>query len=238
MPIFSDATNSVRSRQELEELLIQYEEVLGSTVYSEAINEDVRNRANQIRERLSRGDFRLGDAVVLFVEGEIGLPDTVAVQSGPDGPTISLPVFGDVSLDGVLRSEVQDHIAAALGAFIRNPVVRAQGLMRISVQGSVGAPGFYVVPADMLLSETLMVAGGPAANYDLESLRIQRGSDVLMDGEALQEDLRQGRTLDQLNLQAGDQVFLPQAGVGFFSNFGVMLGVVSSLTVAIVQLSR
>jgi protein involved in polysaccharide export with SLBB domain len=93
-------------------------------------------------------------------------------------------------------------------------VVRASGLMRLSIQGQVGSPGFYVVPAESLVSEALMVAGGPASQADLDALRIERGSDRLMDGEELQEAMRDGRTLDQLNLQAGDQIVLPAARSG------------------------
>ena len=236
----SDSGGSVRSRDDLETLLRQYEEVLQSPAYSAAMKADTRLRSGRVRERLTRGDFRLGDAIALFVQGELALPDTVAVQSGATGPTISLPLFGDIPLDGVLRSEITEHITQALSQFIRDPLVRAEGLMRISVQGAVGQPGFYVVPADMLISETLMVAGGPGPNSALDELRVERGVEVLLEGEALQEELRRGTTLDQLNLQAGDQLFLPPegAGGGFFGNLGLIVGLVSSVTLIIVQLAR
>ncbi len=151
---------------------------------------------------------------------------------------ITLPLFGDIPLEGVLRSEVEAHITRALSAFLRDPRVDAQGLMRVSVQGAVGAPGFYVVPADMLLSEALMVAGGPAQNAELDDLRIERGMDVLLEGEELQEALRGGLSLDQLNMQAGDQVLLPERGQGVFSRVALVFGLLSSLTIVIVQLSR
>ena len=83
--------------------------------------------------------------------------------------------------------------------------------MRLSILGSVGQPGFYVVPADMLLSEAMMMAGGPAGDADMDDLRIERGPTRLMSGEELEEAMRVGRTLDQLNLQAGDQLFVPAA---------------------------
>jgi protein involved in polysaccharide export with SLBB domain len=152
---------------------------------------------------------------------------------------ISLGLFGDIELDGVLRSEVEGHIREALSTYLRNPVVTAQGLMRVSVQGAVGQPGFYVVPADMLLSETLMVAGGPGQNAKLDDLRIERGIETLMEGTDLQEALRAGLSLDQLNMQAGDQVVLPaETPGGIWSRIGIIVGLATSLTLLIVNISR
>jgi len=231
--------NAIRSRGDLEALVRQYEDLLASTAYSEDLKEDARSRIAQIRERLEVGDLRLGDAVVLSVVGEPGLPDTVSVQSSADGPMIALPMFGEIPLRGVLRSELEGRITEALSRYIRTPEVRAQGLMRLSVQGAVGQPGFYVVPADMLLSQALMVAGGPAQNAELYGLRIERGLETLLDGDELQEELRLGTTLDQLNLQAGDQLVLPVGTPGgVWGRIGIVAGVVSSLTFIIVNLTR
>ena len=213
--IESDPGSAVRTRAELERLLSLYEEAMQSPAYSQGVKRSVQASAAQIRERLERGDFRVGDRVALYVEGEPNIPDTVPVEPGP---MISLPLFGQISLDGVLRSEIQEHLTREMSQFIRDPVVRASGLMRLSILGSVGRPGFYVVPADMLLSEALMMAGGPAGNADLEDLQIERASTRLMDGDELSEAMRVGRTLDQLNLQAGDQLFVPQQTPSIWGN--------------------
>lgn len=231
--------NSIRSRSDLEALVRQYEDLLASTAYSNDLKDDARTRIEQIRERLEVGDFRLGDAVVLSVDGESNLPDTVPVQSSPEGPMIALPMFGEIPLQGVLRSELEGRITQALSRYIRTPVVRAEGLMRLSVQGAVARPGFYVVPADMLVSQALMVAGGPAQNAELDGLRIERGVATLMDGDQLQEELRLGSTLDQLNLQAGDQLLLPAGDpAGVWGRIGLFAGVLTSVTFLIVQIAR
>ncbi len=235
IPPASDPGASVRSRADLEELLRYYDDALLSPAYSQEVKASLSLQAARVRARLRDGDFRLGDRIVLSVQGEPTLPDTVPVQAGPK---ITLPLFGEISLSGVLRSEVQQHLTQALSAFLREPVVRAEGLMRVSVQGAVAQPGFYVVPADILLSETLMVAGGPAPTANLDAFRIDRGTEVLMEGDDLQEALRQGLSLDQLNLQAGDQLFVPQQGQGGLQTIGLVLGIVTSITLAIVQLSN
>lgn len=227
----ADPGRSVRTRADLERLLGFYEEVVASPAYSDRLKDEARTNLAQVRDRLENGDFKIGDRIALSVRGEPDLPDTVVVEPGP---RIELPLFGEISLHGVLRSEVEEHLTRELGAYINNPVVSANGLMRVSIQGQVGQPGFYVVPAETLVTEALMVAGGPGGSADLERLRIERGQTELIAGEQLQEAMREGWTLDQLNMQAGDQIVLPERGGGVWGTVGrVALGVVPGLVIAL-----
>lgn len=194
------------NRAELETLLEELEDVQESPAYSDRLRERARTDADLIRDRLSMGDLRVGDRVLLQVEGEPQLPDTLAVEPGP---AVTLPVLGRIPLRGVLRSELEDHLEEELGTFIRDPVVRAQALIRLSIQGNVGSPGFYTVPADMLVGEALMLAGGPTQSSDLDDVEIQRGERVLWSGDEIRDAMVDGRTLDQLNLRGGDQVRVP-----------------------------
>lgn len=227
----TDPGNSVRTRADLERLVDFYEEVVSSPAYSNRLKAEAQTNVERVRARLRDGDFRVGDRIVLDVQGEPQLPDTVSVEAGP---RIVLPLFGDVGLSGVLRSEIEPHLTRELSAFIRDPVVRARGLMRLSIQGRVGAPGFYVVPAEMLVTEALMVAGGPAGDSDLEKVRIERGTTTLMEGQELQNAMRDGWTLDQLNLQAGDQVVLPERSGSAWGTIGrAMLGIIPGVLIAV-----
>jgi hypothetical protein len=208
---------STLSREDLTGLLAQYELALESPAYSGRIKEEIRAAAERVRARLADGDLRPGDRVVLFIEGQAQLNDTVPVEPGPK---ISLPLFGEIPLKGVLRSEISSHLEKELGAMLRNPVVRAQALMRLSVQGAVGRPGFYVVPSDLLISEALMQAGGPAPTANLQAIRIERGPEVLYGGQELQTAMISGQTLDQLSLQAGDQILVPTAKASIWNAVG------------------
>lgn len=232
----TDPGSSVRTREELQRLLAEYEQALASPAYSESVKRSIRTDADRIRSRLEQGDFRIGDRIILEVEGEPGIPDTVSVEPGPK---ITLPVFGEIPLAGVLRSEVQAHLSQSLSRFIRDPVVRATGLMRLSVVGEVLRPGFYTMPAQMLVGEALMAAGGPSPASNLEELRIERGATVLFEGSLLQEAMREGFTLDQLNLQAGDQIVVPQErSSSWLGNVAVIAGVVGSLATLVVLFVR
>jgi polysaccharide export outer membrane protein len=229
-----DPGAAVRTRADLERLLGQYEQALASPAYSESVKRAIRVDAERIRARLRDGDFRTGDRIFLQVQGEPNLPDTVAVEPGPK---ITLPLFGEISLQGVLRSEIAEHLRQALSRYIRDPVVRANGLMRLAVIGSVARPGFYTMPAEMLLGEALMYAGGPTSASNLDEIRIERGAAVLLEGEALREAMREGLTLDQLNLQAGDQIVVPErAAGGWLGTAAMIAGVVGSLSLLVFQL--
>lgn len=195
------------TRADLTRLLGELEEVAASPAYGSGIRERARQDMEAVQERLAQGDFRAGDRVVLAVDGRPELSDTLIVEPGP---RITIPSLGPVELEGVLRSELRSHLTTELGRYFRDPSVQAESLIRISIQGMVMNPGFYTVPANVLLSDALMAAGGPDRAADLDELRIERSGDVLWEGEILQEMLVAGRTLDQLNLRAGDQVVLPE----------------------------
>ena len=202
----ADPGRSERTRADLERLASDYQEALASPAYSEGVKRSIRSDLQRIRIRLEEGDFRTGDRVFVDVQGELEYPDTVAVEPGP---LIRLPVFGDVSLYGVLRSEIESYLTAELSRFIRSPVVRASGQMRVGVIGAVGSPGYHTMPASTILGDALMLAGGPSSNAELDNMRIERGQQALFEGDEVQEAIRAGLSLDQLNLQAGDQIVVP-----------------------------
>ena len=168
------------SRADLERYLDYYNDVMQSGAYSAR----TRARAEQgivlIQERLRNGDFRIGDRVVLTIQGEWdNVPDTFPVEAGPE---ITLPVMGTVTLRGVLRSELEAHMTAELGRFIQNPVVQAQSLIRIQILGQVGQPGFYAVQSTDLIGDAIMTAGGPTSQANVEKMKIIRANEEIWEG--------------------------------------------------------
>ena len=192
-------------RAELTRLLAQFDAVALSTAYSEVLRNDGRERADFVRERLRIGDFRAGDQIALFIEGGGAVQwDTLTVE---EGPLIDVPTLGPISLQGVLRSELETHLRTELGLFIQTPRVQARALIRVAFMG-VGQPGFYMMPAEISLSEAVMLAGGPGAGVDPGQIRVERGQDVLWSVEELLTLVAAGSTLDDLGLQAGDRILL------------------------------
>jgi polysaccharide biosynthesis/export protein len=152
--------------------------------------------------------FRVGDRILLVVEGDSTLTDTFTVVAGP---AIQLPVIGAISLAGVPRSGVEGHLQQELGRYLKDPVVHARALIRLSILGSVTRPGFYAVPTDLVLADALMLAGGPTQEARVDKMRIQRDGGVVWGGPRLQAQIARGATLEQLGLRAGDRVEVPKS---------------------------
>lgn len=199
------------SRADLDSLLVTYEQTAGSSAYSGAFREQARREAVMIRERLTKGDFQLGDQITLVVEGEEALTGGFTVQSGP---ALLLPAVGAISLAGILRSELETHLQQELARYIREPRVQARSSIRLMLTGGIGQTGYHVLPTSTVLSDVLMAAGGLSPKAKLEDIRVERGDRVIWHGAALQEAIIQGRTLDQLSIRAGDHIRVPVKGEG------------------------
>lgn len=215
------------SRPDLVRFLEYYNQVIASDAYSERTRARAKSGITLIQERLDMGDFKIGDRVVLAIQGEWdNVGDTFPVEAGPE---ITLPVMGTVSLRGVLRSELETHMTAELGRFIQNPVVQAESLIRIQILGQVSAPGFYTVQSTDLIGEAIMTAGGPTSQANIEKMKILRATEEIWEGEVLQEAMADGLTLDQMSLRAGDQIDVPQvsqrAWTGELVRIGLMVAV-------------
>lgn len=219
-----DARQAQLSRADLQRLLAEYDNASTSTAYSQELRGRARASAGLIRTRLEEGDFQVGDQIALVVEGEQALTGTFVVQPGP---TLVLPSIGNLSLKGVLRSELEDNLRAQIGKYVRDPVVHAMASIRIVVSGAVGKAGYYVVPTQTVFSDVLMAAGGPGPRADLKNVRVERDGKVTWEGDALQKAVIEGRTLDQLGFRAGDQIVVPEArGIGTVAR-NVLIGVSS-----------
>ena len=155
--------------------------------------------AVRIKSRLDEGDFHRGDRIALMVQAESTLTDTFTVGSGAE-LILPPPTTGSVSLKGVLRSELQSKMTDYIGRFKNNPIVRAQPLIRIAVQGEVANGGIYAVPADAQLADALMAAGGTTEYAKANKVTIARNGKAFWQGTAFDTDI------DALGLRDGDQI--------------------------------
>jgi len=150
--------------------------------------------------------FQVGDRILLHVEGDSALSDTFTVVAGP---ALRLPAIGEISLAGVRRSDLEAHLTRELGRYLKDPVVQARALIRVSVLGEVVRPGYYALPVDLVLADALMVAGGATQNARVDRLQVLRGNSSLWSGDALQSQIARGATLEDLGMRAGDRIQVP-----------------------------
>ena len=161
-----------------------------------------------LRTRLEKGDFQEGDRIVVSLHSTAAVQntETLTVRSGQ---ILQIPKMDDLSLQGVLRSELTSRFVAHLAKYLKDPEVRTTPLIRIAVLGSVGRPGFYHMSADVVLNDVVMLAGGPAGDADLNGVEIRRGPETIWKANDTRTALIEGLSLDRLHLRAGDEVFIP-----------------------------
>jgi protein involved in polysaccharide export with SLBB domain len=222
------------SREDLMALAADAERQAASAGQEE-VRREKRIEAAEIRERLRDGDFQVGDRIVLRVRGDSALSDTFVVRAGR---ILSLPNFSEISLAGVLRSELQAFLSKEIARYVREPVVQTSSLIRLAVLGEVTRPGFYAVGADVLVTDAIMAAGGPNGEADLRRVVVRRGAREVWTADQVHTAMTQGATLDQLNLRAGDEIVV---GERKRRGFGPALQVVSALSaiaIGVFTLSR
>jgi protein involved in polysaccharide export with SLBB domain len=189
-------------------------------------SESDRARASELRTRLRDGDFHPGDRIGLVIEGSVTQSDTIPVIAGSK---VNLKDIGDVSLAGVLRSELQDKMAATISKYIKEARVRATPLVRLSILGPVGKPGYYFMPPDIPVTEAIMRAGGPAGTADLKKTVIRRGTEELYDSRSARSALDRGLTLDQLSLRDGDSIEVGTESKRGLAQIGAIVGLATSI---------
>jgi len=202
-PSGESAGRANATRQELERMATDAESVASASGGEAA--QAKRLEAAAIRARLRDGDFRAGDRIMLSIQGDSTLNDTVVVRPGPTLSVLSLP---EDTLRGVLRSELQPHLTALVTRFYKNATVRATPLIRLGVLGEVTRPGYYRLPIDISVSDAIMSAGGPTQRADMPKTVVRRRSHVLLSRGAVRDAMAGGATLDQLSLEAGDELVI------------------------------
>lgn len=213
-PVPSDRARAMATRAELQALV------------SSTRSDDERA---VVQSRLTDGDFQPGDLIALSVIEDSSLTDTFTIRAGR---TLKLPNIPEVSLRGVLRSELDSVLTKLVGEYIRNPQVDAVALIRVAVLGAVNRPGFYSVPAETPAPDVVMIAGGPGQNTDLEKVEIRRGEVIILDRADMSTAFASGTSIDQLNVLGGDQFVVGEKSGGWkgtLQTVGLITGLLSGV---------
>jgi len=195
----------------------------------EAENANRPLEARMLRYRLHTGDFQGGDRIVVVLESNPAATDTMQVQTGK---VLQFPKMSEVSLNGVLRSELNETLRRHLSKYLTNPNVRAIPLLPVAVVGNVRTPGFFYAPADFLLRDLIARAGGPAPEADMSKTEVRRGGQTIWNVQAVRVAFTEGMSLDRLHLRAGDEVYVPAQRQRF--QIHTILAVVSTLAAVVV----
>lgn len=205
------------SRAELERRLASLEALAGSTAYSDRARNRAANEVAVIRQRLSEGDFRVGDRIYVEVEAATLLGPNATPQPLADvrdtltvleGQRINIRTIGEISLAGVLRSEVQARVSAAVGEVLLNARSTTRPLVRLAVLGAVTRPGYYSVPMEYRVDDLLMLAGGPAPKSQTQGMRMLRGDTIVLADAEVRSVIASGQVLGRVGIQQGDVLYV------------------------------
>jgi polysaccharide export outer membrane protein len=173
-------------------------------------------------------EYRLGrgDEITIDFAGRTDLQAKLIV--GPDG-RITLPLAGDIVLNGLTRTEAAKAIESSLSSYYQNLSVQVTVTKytanRILVLGAVEKPGLVSFEGTPTLLEALTRAGigaGPApakAAPMPERCAIYRGQDQVVWVE-LKKLIDSGSGLADLRLRRDDVVYVPGAAESFISVLG------------------
>ena len=171
--------------------------------------------------------YRLGKGDEIAVDFA-GRPDLAAkLVVGPDG-CITLPLAGDLKIDGLTRPEASKAIAAALGSYYDNLAVQVTVTRytsnRVLVLGAVATPGEVTFEGTPTLLEALSRSGlettGPNKIAQIpERCAVYRGNDQVVWVE-LRQLIESGNTLADLRLRRDDVIYVPSNLERFVSVLG------------------
>lgn len=191
--------------------------------------------AAELRQRLAQGDFAAGDRLIVRVAGQPTMSDTFTVR---EGTRLQLPGIPDIPLTGALRSEAEARVRSAVATYFREPEVVVVPLVRVSVTGSVARSGFYALPADILLSDAIMAAGGPTSQANLAKVELLRGDRRLYSPRQFSSLVQQGYSLDQAHIRAGDEIHVGEKNRSFWPVALQVLGAVTAVVTIAIGLSH
>lgn len=170
--------------------------------------------------------YRLGKGDEIRVD-IAGRPDLAAnLVIGPDG-CVTLPLAGDIKLDGMTRPEAGRAIETALSRYYDNLAVQVTVTKytsnRVLVLGAVATPGEVTFEGTPTLLEALtrsgLVTGPNKVGVIPERCAIYRGSDQVV-WVQLRELIQSGNTLADLRLRRDDVIYVPSLTEQFVSVLG------------------
>jgi polysaccharide export outer membrane protein len=170
------------------------------------------------------GDYLLGpgDLLQVTVFEVKDLATTVRVSSRG---FITLPLLGQVQVDGLSAREAEVHIEKLYDQkYLKDPhvsiFVEEHFSQRVTLIGEFKSPGTYDYPSKQRLLDVMALGGGLSENAG-RTAQIRRSGKADQPGETLIVDLelliREGRSELNIQINGGDVVFVPESGTFFIS---------------------
>ena len=174
----------------------------------------------------NRYKLRSGDTIdITFVY----VPDfnqTITIQ--PDG-YVTLRAVGDMRAGGLTLPEIKKLVETKYGVIMKDPDVSIEikdfEKPFFLAQGEVQKPGKYELRSDTKLSEAVAIAGGlstSAKHSQVLLFRRNEGGQIDVKEIDLKKVLHGKDLSADVNIQAGDMVFVPKSRVSKLKEFATL----------------
>lgn len=184
-----------------------------------AMNQKLLANANI---NVDASDYLLGSGDLLQVR-VFGVEELAATVRVSSRGYITLPLLNQVFVKGLSAREAEVEIESLYEAkYMKNPhvsvFVKEHVSQRITLVGQVKNPGTYDYPTKMKLLDVLALAGGLADKAG-QSVQVHRAGKSPKDESSFLIDLdlliEEGKTQLNIEINGGDVIFVPEAGVFF-----------------------
>jgi len=175
-----------------------------------------------LQERYPRYRIQPSDTLAITFPLSPEINQTVTVQ--PDG-FITLANVGSVRVQGETVPEIVDTLKRACTKILHNPIIAVDVTNfqhpQFTVSGEVGKPGQYDLRADTTIMEGVAVAGGFTENAKSQVFYFHRISPDWVEVKKLNlKHLMHGKNANEdLHLQAGDMVYVPEKFISSFRKY-------------------
>lgn len=153
-----------------------------------------------------------GDEVLVRIWGAIDVNAKAKVDR--DGQ-LTIPSVGTFPVAGVKARNLDDFLKSQVGQYYRNFNLSATlgklGGVNIFVAGQALAPGMHQVSSTSTLASVVFSVAQPGLNGSFRNVQLRRGGETVATFD-LYSLLRNGNLAGDRKLQAGDVVFVGQAG--------------------------
>lgn len=120
---------------------------------------------------------------------------------------VFFPLIGDVNVINHNSSTLAAELKSKFNAYIQDPVVIVDPLIRVTALGAFRRPGTFLVEPDASLWEFVDLAGGPSDNANLQKLSVARGGKIVK--AKLLSSFERAFSLREIGVRSGDQIMLP-----------------------------
>ncbi len=179
--------------------------------YGKDLFTNSHNKFSEIDQVNVPSDFIVGPGDELHIRawGSIDIDyKSIVDRSG----TINIPKVGDISLNGLRYSELEQHITKSIQKSFHNFELSVSlgklRSVRIYVTGFAKTPGSYAVNSLSSLVNAVFISGGPNSAGDLRNIQLKRNGKVINTLD-MYEFLLDGEKENDVRLQPGDVIHIP-----------------------------